>query len=427
MSTYKTAALPSQCFETSKTTPHSTTAIQTKLVYTSTPEKHTTTPDRHTTTKENIHSSSKASTTSKHTLPPASHKPPTATHTTASHNSLTTNSRKETSAHHSASTSKKEETSAHHSTSKGSHTSSCTENRTISLSEHHHSTVSGKFTGSSSESHTTSSHKSSTTETTFATSKSHSQSHTLSGQLSHPISSQHTISTTSTVLSYPAATSISGLLTASTVWTTETYTIAACQSLVDWCPYSLVSKVTQTRTVVQYTTTCSATESGFVSSPSPTKALITSPASLPVVDVTNSIQMTPVETPIVSIVNYASPPPPITYTITMSETTAYPVVNGTGSRSSSARTSSVYATITSTNGLAPVIYSVGGLNIPSPMSTSPPSLSAVASQASNGSGTTTSTPTSAPFMSVSDASGLYVSSVAVGMVCSSLMFVWVIL
>jgi hypothetical protein len=417
VSTYMTGPLPSQCFKTSAphplptygttikklTTAHPPTHTEVHVVHTSPPEKHTTTTvekhtttkvEKHTTTKvekhatttERTHAATKPATSIKHSSSHSSHEP---THTATSHNSTVTGKKTET------------------------------EKQTSSSTERHM------------KSHTTSHHKSHT-ETTSAREKNHSKSHTLSSHHSHsPTSVTHT---------HPQVTS--PRLTTYTTSTTEIYTVTACMSLVEWCPYSLTSKITQTRTITDYTIICPATETGPDIPPSPIETIIaaTGPASEPAVVITSSVEMTPIETPITSTVFYASPQPPITYTVTMSGTTSYPVANGplpTWTPSQSSLYTTIAITSTKNGGIGPIIYSVGGFPTPEPPTTTAPPLppspvislssSNITIPGSSGLGTITASATPPPFIPTSDARSLCNSLVTIGVATTSLLFIFLIL
>jgi hypothetical protein len=400
VSTYMTGPLPSQCFKTSAphplptygttikklTTAHPPTHTEVHVVHTSPPEKHTTTKvEKHTTTKERTHAATKPATSIEHSSSHSSHEP---THTATSH--------------HSTVTGKKTETEKH--------TSSSTERHM--------------------KSHTSSHHKSHT-ETTSAREKNHSKSHTLSSHHSH--------STTSVTHTYPQVTP--PRLTTYTTSTTEIYTVTTCMSLVEWCPYSLTSEITQTRTITDYTIICPATETGPDIPPSPieTNIAATGPASEPAVVITSSVEMTPIETPITSTVFYASPQPPITYTVTISGTASYPVANGPSPTWTPSQ--ALYTTITSTStkngGIGPIIYSVGGFPTPEPPTTTAPppppspvislSSSNITIPGSSGLGMTTASATPPPFIPTSDAKSLYISLVTIGVATASLLFIFLIL
>lgn len=438
VSTYMTGPLPSQCFKTSAPV-HSTTIK--KLTTSPLPQHteihvvHTSSPETHTTTKEKMYISTKAATPRKPTSPQTSHEP---THTTTSHHSTVTSKKIETSEHTSSSTEKKTESHASSYHESPTETTSATEkdhskSHTPS-GQHSHSTASLSHTHS--QYHTLSDHSSI-----------HSQYHTLSAQhshftnhsQSHTPSAQHSHSTTSLIHTYPQVTSQQ--LITSTKSTTEIYTVTKCMSHMEWCPYSLTSEIIQTRTIIEYTTICPATETSLTVPPSPIETITaTGPASVPVVVITSSVEMTPIETPITSTVFVASPQPLITYTVTISGTTTYPVANKPSPPWTSTQ-ASIYATVTSTSsssgGIGPVIYSVGGFpSAPPSSATAPPPLPSLPSSTSllsaanttipgsTGLGTSTVIATPRPFVPGSGASNSYVPSVAVGMAAIFLMSVF---
>ena len=441
VSTYMTGPLPSQCFKTSA--PVHSTAIK-KLTTSPVPQHteihvvHTSPPETHTTTKEKMHTSTKAATTRKLTSPHTSHKP---THTTTSHHSAVTSKKIETTKHTSSSTEKHTESHA------SSHHKSLTE--TTSAIEKGHSksyTHSGQYSHSTaSPSHTHSQHH--TLSDRHSHSSIHSQYHTLSAQhshstnhsQSHTLSAQHSHSTTTLIHTYQQVTSQQ--LITSTKSTTEIYTVTKCMSHMEWCPYSLTSEIIQTRTIIEYTTICPTTETGLTVPPSSIETITaTGPASVPVVVITSSVEMTPIETPITSTVFVASPQPPITYTVTISGTTTYPVANKPSPPWTSTQ-ASIYATVTSTSssrgGIGPVIYSVGGFpSAPPTSATAPPPLPSLPSSTSllsaanttipgsTGLGTSTVIATPRPFVPGSGSSNSYVPSVAVRMAAIFLMFVF---